>query len=91
MTEIPNSKRVLDKSMACLDFHAHEDPIGASDVEITSPVVEGGHFEAHPLKTLGQLDGVLRRYAPVDASYDVVAIQRTIRQLDECHQTFFSC
>lgn len=40
------TKRVPAKT---LDFHAHQHPVPAGDIQVTGPVVQSGHFEAHPL------------------------------------------
>lgn len=70
-----------------LNLHAHEQPLVAGHVQVISPMVQGGHFEPNPLEALCQLNCISSGHAAINACDDVRAIQGTIAELNECHET----
>lgn len=61
-----------------LNFHAHEDPFVAGDVQVMRPMIQSGQLKANPLQALGQLDCLISRHATIDASDYAGAVKWTI-------------
>lgn len=70
-----------------LHFHAHKDPPVARHVKVLGPMVQSCHFESNPLQTLGQLERVIDRHAPINAGHNVGTSQRAIGEVNHSHKT----
>lgn len=70
-----------------LDFHGHEQPLIAGNVNSFGPLIQGSKFKADPLETSHQGFSIVLRDQSVQADNNLRASERTFGEINEGDQS----